>query len=206
MKNKKLLIFFVLAIFCAGMVMGTASASHTIKAGKYKITISDKEYKKIKKTNKKNGWYYVEKNTGKYKKVKVPTYKTKKVTKKKWVYKNVVLLKTISYDSGNIVEYDNTNLHEKYIKKGWKSLGKTNTTKTTKNKDGKVLKVIEKFKKKVKYSEKKKVKAGYKTKKIPIIMSVGANYRWGIGECKYVFYEYPEYKFNYIVDKERITL
>ena len=52
MNSKRLLVLLILAIFCVGMVMGCASASHTFHKGKYKVTVSDKTYNKIKKGKK----------------------------------------------------------------------------------------------------------------------------------------------------------
>lgn len=52
MRYKKFMIILILLIFTTGMIMGTASASHTFKAGKYKCTISDKQYKKMKTKSK----------------------------------------------------------------------------------------------------------------------------------------------------------
>ena len=47
MNMKKTIILTILAIFVVGMIIGAADAAHTIKYGKYKVKISDKEYKKL---------------------------------------------------------------------------------------------------------------------------------------------------------------
>ena len=53
MNKKKLLIIIILSIFVAGMVLAPASAAHSVKIGKYKAKMSDKQYKKIKNAKKK---------------------------------------------------------------------------------------------------------------------------------------------------------
>jgi len=52
MNKKKILILIILSIFITGMIIGAASASHTFKKGKYKVKVSDKTYKQIKKGKK----------------------------------------------------------------------------------------------------------------------------------------------------------
>ena len=49
MNKKKILVICILLIFTVGMVMGAASASHTFKKGKYKVKVSNKVYKQIKR-------------------------------------------------------------------------------------------------------------------------------------------------------------
>ena len=52
MNKKKILIIAILAIFCVGMIMGTASAAHTYKKNGYKFKVPGKTYKKIKYVKK----------------------------------------------------------------------------------------------------------------------------------------------------------
>ena len=175
MNNKKLLVLIILAIFCVGMVIGTVSASHTFKSGKYKITLTDKQYKKLKKAT--NGDYYgVTKKTGKYKTYKVPKYKTKKVTKYKWKYKKVLTSEYWSWNGGS--EWKDYNTWEKYTKKGWTWYGTED--KENNYNDGSYYSAhYYKLKKKVKVTEKKKVKVGYTTKKTPIKIEIGADMMQG---------------------------
>lgn len=63
----------VLSIFIVGMVMGTASAAHTYKVGKYKGKITNKQYKQLKTAKKK----------GKYKQIIVKCTNNKKA--KMWI-------------------------------------------------------------------------------------------------------------------------
>ena len=145
--------------------------SHTFKVGKYKITITDNQYNKIKKAT--HGSYYgVTKKTGKYHTYKVPKYKTKTVTTYKWKYINVVVSKRV-YSSDFMEEnyYDYNSRYFKYVNKGWKYCG----YKITKSNNNRVIKVIDKFKKKVKVKVKKKIKVGYTTKKVPIKIEVCAD-------------------------------
>ena len=50
-----MVIILILLIFAVGMIMGTASASHTFKADGYKYKMSDKKFKAMKKHAKKYG-------------------------------------------------------------------------------------------------------------------------------------------------------
>lgn len=52
MNKRKLLILAILAIFCVGMVMGAASASHTYHKKGFKFKVSNSQYKKIKYVKK----------------------------------------------------------------------------------------------------------------------------------------------------------
>lgn len=47
MNKKKILVILILCIFCVGITIGSASASHTFHKGKYKITVSENQYKKL---------------------------------------------------------------------------------------------------------------------------------------------------------------
>ena len=145
--------------------------SHTFKVGKYKITITDSQYNKIKKATQ-GSYYGVTKKMGKYHTYKVPKYKTKTVTVYKWKYINVVVSKRV-YSSDFMEQnyYDYNSRYFKYVNKGWKYCG----YKITKSSNNRVVKVIDKFKKKVKVKVKKKIKAGYKTKKVPIKIEVCAD-------------------------------
>lgn len=87
MNSKKVILASILLIFCIGMLTGAVAAVHTVKVGKYKVKLTNKQYNHIKhceKTNTEGGYsylktgkYYVYKKKikrGKYKKVKDPIY------------------------------------------------------------------------------------------------------------------------------------
>ena len=90
MNLKKLVIITLISLFALGVLCGTASASHTFHKGKYKLTVTDKQYKKLKTIDryevfKKVG--YKTKTIYKYKCVKVARikiYKDKKFSIKKY--------------------------------------------------------------------------------------------------------------------------
>lgn len=93
------------------MLMGGATASHTFKKGKYSVKLSDKEYNSIKKSKYNN---YVQKWTGKYKKVK--TWKTVKVkTYESWINSKGILYKSKSWNPYKKVGYN-----AKYVKSVWR--------------------------------------------------------------------------------------
>jgi hypothetical protein len=145
------------------MIMGAASASHTFKKGKYKVTVSDKTYNDLKK-----GKTTVVKKVG-TKIIKKPKYKTKKVTKTKWTYKRVLMSKDVwSSDWSDYTSYDYHYRYDYFTNHGWKWYG----TKSVDSNNGHVYKCYYKFKKKVKVTEKKKVKTGYKTIKKPVYMQI----------------------------------
>jgi hypothetical protein len=161
MRWKKFMIILVLLIFTTGMLMGAASAGHTIKCGKYKATISDKQYKKLKKANKNGDWLELKVKTNKKYTVKKPKYKTKKV--KKWVYKKVLQTKTTYSADWSDYTIKDYNI-DKYWDNGWTYYGQ----KDSESNGGHVYKSYAKFKKKV--TVKKKVKTGYTKSKKKLTM------------------------------------
>ena len=72
MNFKKIVILTLISLFAIGVLAGSVSASHTFKKGSYKMTVTDKQYKKLKTVD----YYEVFKKVG---------YKTKTVYKYKWV-------------------------------------------------------------------------------------------------------------------------
>ena len=86
MKTKNIILLLILAVFCVGVFCGTVSAAHTVKVGKYKVKLTNKQYNHIKKCERTNteggcsclktGKYYIYKKKvkGKYKKFKDPIY------------------------------------------------------------------------------------------------------------------------------------
>ena len=53
MNKKKILLAIIVSIFLVGMIIGTASASHTFKDKGYKYKISNSKYNKMKQDAKK---------------------------------------------------------------------------------------------------------------------------------------------------------
>ena len=161
MNKKKVLTIIVILIFTTGILMGSASASHTFKYtfknGKYKktytATVSDKQYNKLKKGNSldvkcKQKYTY-----------KKPILKKKKVKKYKWVYK---------YKLSSEHWYGESEYYYPKAPKGYKWCG-------TKIKDISSYhwKSYNKYKKKVAYWTTKKVKTGkYKKAKTNAYMSI----------------------------------
>lgn len=74
MNRKRIIVLSVLVIFCIGMTLGAASAAHTFKAGKYKGTLSDKQYKKLQVAKKKGKGKSVYGKTKQYKTYKIPKF------------------------------------------------------------------------------------------------------------------------------------
>ena len=109
MNSKRLLVLLILAIFCVGMVMGCASASHTFHKGKYKITVSNKQYKKLKKID----GYGISKKVGTKKTKKWVTKKVK--TYESWVDSDGYLYKSKSWDP-----YKKLGYKAKYVKSVWR--------------------------------------------------------------------------------------
>ncbi len=111
MKFKRMVLLLVLLVFISGMLLAPASASHTFKKGKYKVTISNKEYNIIKKDKHIT---HTIKWTGKYK--KVTTWKTKKMkTYESWIDSNGNLYKSKYWDP-----YKKFGYKAKYVKSVWK--------------------------------------------------------------------------------------
>ena len=57
MNKKGLILAGLLAVFVMGMILAPVSASHTVKIGKYKCKLTNKQYKKLKKIYKKDKRY-----------------------------------------------------------------------------------------------------------------------------------------------------
>ena len=74
MNRKKILVLSILVIFCIGMTLGATSASHTFKIGKYKGTISDKQYNKLQTAKKKGKEKLVYGKSKQYKTYKIPKF------------------------------------------------------------------------------------------------------------------------------------
>lgn len=170
--NKRIVIVFVLLIFCTGMLMGSVAASHTYHKGKYTFTVSDSQYKKIQDVkNGKSDSIDLYIKTKHKKTVKIPKYKNKKVTKKKWVYKNIVTDTDYYNKYGKFLKTSHSNKIQKYFDNGWKY--HSSFSKTYKyGVDGHKIKYFSKVKKKVKYTATVKVKNGYKKVKAPVYASV----------------------------------
>jgi len=69
MDKRKVIVLTILVLFVIGMSLSAVSASKNVKVGKYKVKLTSKDIKKIKKGKQ------VTKSTGKYVKYKVSAYK-----------------------------------------------------------------------------------------------------------------------------------
>ena len=72
MNKKRFLIILILLIFTTGMLISTASASHTFKDKGYKYIMKTPELKKMKKTAKKVGYDVRDKKVSKTKNLHSP--------------------------------------------------------------------------------------------------------------------------------------
>ena len=104
MNHIKIVMILILFIFSVGMIMGTASASHTFQKGKYKVTISDKKYNKLKNNFKSYHKKVGSKKIKKWVNKKIKTYET-------WMDKYGNIYKTKSWNPYNKVGYN-----AKYVK------------------------------------------------------------------------------------------
>lgn len=153
----------------------------TLKYGKYTAKIHYAKYIKLKKVynmdeNVDEFLYYFVKSD-KYKTIKVPIYKTVKVKKTEWVYKD--FLYSEDYWSSDYSHYSTYSYSDSsYWKNGWTYCGSYYNTYN----DGHYVKYYETFKKKKTYWDTKKVKTGkYKKVKRRVYLSVEANpgkYGW----------------------------
>ena len=121
------------------------------------------------------------KKTGKYYTYKKPIYKTKNVKSKKWVYKHVLTEEDYWDDEWNdLTVYDYPENENYYWNHGYKWYGSYYKTYD----DGHHVEYYSKFKKKVPFVKKKKVKTGkYKKVKVPIYMVISKNFQNGWGYC-----------------------
>lgn len=153
----------------------------TLKYGKYTAKIHYAKYIKLKKVYNMDEdvdeylYYFVK--SDKYKTIKVPIYKTVKVKKTKWVYKD--FLYSEDYWSSDYSQYNTYSYSDaSYWKNGWTYCGSYYNTYN----DGHYVKYYETFKKKKTYWDTKKVKTGkYKKVKRRVYLSVEANpgkYGW----------------------------
>lgn len=153
----------------------------TLKYGKYTAKIHYAKYIKLKKVynmdeNVDEFLYYFVKSD-KYKTIKVPIYKTVKVKKTKWVYKD--FLYSEDYWSSDYSHYSTYSYSDSsYWKNGWTYCGSYYNFYN----DGHYVKYYETFKKKKTYWDTKKVKTGkYKKVKRRVYLSVEAypgKYGW----------------------------
>lgn len=153
------------------VIVKKAKKWYTYKYGKLMGKISYKQYTTLLKAYNAGKYKELTVKTGKYNTYKVPKYKYKKVTKYKWQYKKVLRSEYWSWDGGS--EWEDYDTWEKYTKKGWTWYGTTDTEKTYS--DGSYYSAhYYKLKKKVKVTEKVKVKNGYKKVKYPIRMVISS--------------------------------
>ena len=106
MDKRKIAVVALLVVFVVGMSMSTVSASKTVKIGKYKCKLSNKDIKKIKKGKS------VTKSSGKY--IKYRDYTTHKIKKAKVK----ISVRKRSNDGGTV--------KGKYYVEAWSSEGPIN--------------------------------------------------------------------------------
>lgn len=155
------------------VIVKKAKKWYKYKYGKLVGKISYKQYTKLLKAYNNGEYKDITVKTGKYNIYKVPKYKYKKVTVKKWKYKSVLDGEDVYYsdDYGGGCDYYNYHAYNKYSKKGWTLCGSYYKIKDYSD-GSSVTKYYLKFKKKVKVTETKKIKNGYKKVKYPIRMVV----------------------------------
>ena len=105
MNKNRLILAVLLSIFLMGMVLAPVTASHTFHKGKYKITVSNKQYKKLKKVD----GYAVSKKVGTVKKTVWVTKKMK--TYETWTNSDGYIYKSKSWNP-----YDKWGYNIKYVK------------------------------------------------------------------------------------------
>lgn len=151
------------------VIVKKAKKWYKYKYGKLVGKISYKQYTKLLQAYNAGKYKEITVKTGKYSTYKFPEYKNKKVTVKKWKYKNILYREIYWYDdfSGYDV-YDDYKKDAYYWNHGWKLYGTFSKTYD----DGHYEKHYSKYKKKVKTTVTKKVKTGYKKFKYPIRMVI----------------------------------
>jgi len=153
------------------VIVKKAKKYYTFKYGKLKGKLSYKQYLKLLKAYNDGKYKEISVKTGKYNTYKVPKYTYKKVTSKKWKKISVLDSEFYYYPGGS--DYEDYQTMSKYTKKGWTWCG--SSYKDIDYGDGySATKYYYKFKKKVKVTEKKKVKNGYKKVKYKIEMVVSS--------------------------------
>lgn len=152
-----------------------------LKYGKYRAKIHYAKYIKLKKVYHMDEnvydykMYYIK--TNKIKTIKVPIYKTVKVKSTKWVYKDVLSSEDYwDYDYNHYNTYDYS--LDKYWNNGWTWYGSYYNSYD----NNRHTKYYSQFKKKVNYTETKKVKTGkYKKVKRRVYLcaeSYSGKYAW----------------------------
>lgn len=153
------------------VIVKKAKKYYKFKYGKLVGKIPYKKYAKILKAYNEGKYKEITVKTGKYNTYKEPKYKYKKVTVKKWKRISVLDSEFNYYPGG--CDYEDYKTMSKYTKKGWTWCG--SFYKDIDYGDGySVTKYYYKFKKKVKVTEKKKIRNGYKKVKYPITMVVSS--------------------------------
>lgn len=108
-KKKLIILILIITIFTIAMTLSPATASHTFKKGKYKVTVSDKTYKKIK-----NGQKTLKKKVDSKKKTRWVTKKVKSY--ETWIDSNGLIYKSKVWNT-----YQKYGYKGKFIKSVWKS-------------------------------------------------------------------------------------
>lgn len=98
MNKNKILIVTLLTLLCIGFALNGVSASKKVTIKKYSVKLSDNEIYRLKNVEDE----YIIKSTGKKLRDKAgydPIYKTKKVKKRKYVYKYKLASRVTPYES-----------------------------------------------------------------------------------------------------------
>lgn len=144
---------------------------YAFKYGELIGKISYKQYSKLLDSYNNGRYKEISVKTGKYNTYKVPAYKSVKVTKKVWKYKNILRSEYWSWNGGS--EWQDYDTWEKYTKNGWTWYGTFNKEK--KYGDGSYYSAhYYKLKKKIQVTETKKVRNGYKNAEYSIRMVVAS--------------------------------
>ena len=110
MNKKQKMAIIILSIFIIGMCIGAADAAHTVKKGKTKVKITNKEYKKLTATKTQYKTVTKTRQVTKYKNVT----KTRQVTKSNVTIKENVKVNT-TYYQGSIPNIRAVNKTEEVI-------------------------------------------------------------------------------------------
>lgn len=169
MNFKKIIIITLISLFAIGIMMSAAEASHTFKKGGYKMKVTDKQYKKLKKSSPYSD-FFIQKKVG-----------TKKVNKKVKVKTRVW---RYYYDSnGEYTGCDIFDYNNKYFRSSkYTWCGATYKTVKHYRADGTL-----KYEDEITYSKFK-----YKTKK-NIWMLAGKDARYGDSKIHVELYDFKPY-------------
>ena len=147
-----------------------AKKKYTYKYGKLKGKITYKQYTALLKAYNQGKYKSITVKTGKYNTYKLPKYKYKKISTLKWKHIKVLVSEYWSWDGGS--QWEDYDDWKYYTARGWKWYGTLDDDDNSY--DEYYSAHYYKLKKKVKVTEKKKIKDGYKKVKYPIRIVVSS--------------------------------